>query len=111
MLHIANSSDPVVASNLIGALGDLGKRTKRNTYLIHVRQADVASTRPRLTHFQTSGTTAFAPEAGWPAGKMADTEDVYEAEKRIAANHSIRMVRSSKRLEEASMKWFRCTKS
>ncbi|KAF7557241.1 hypothetical protein G7Z17_g782 [Cylindrodendrum hubeiense] len=74
VLHTASSHDPNVASYLIKALGQRRKATGNETFFVH-----------------TSGSTAFAPEAGWPSGEMKDTDPIFETEKQLAANHPIRL--------------------
>ncbi|KPM43739.1 hypothetical protein AK830_g2771 [Neonectria ditissima] len=74
ILHTASSHEPHIVSHLIQALGQRRKITGKETYFIH-----------------TSGTTAFAPEAGWPSEEMKDTDPIFEAEKQISANHPIQL--------------------
>ncbi|KAH6986376.1 hypothetical protein BKA56DRAFT_670540 [Ilyonectria sp. MPI-CAGE-AT-0026] len=74
ILHTASSHDPKIVSYLIKALGQRRKATGTKTYFVH-----------------TSGTTAFAPEAGWPSEEMKDTDAVFETEKQLAANNPIRL--------------------
>ncbi|KAH6689627.1 hypothetical protein F5X68DRAFT_254049 [Plectosphaerella plurivora] len=74
VLHTASSHEPNIASHLIAALGRRCQLSGRLVSFIH-----------------TSGTTAFAPEAGWPAEQVKDTDNVYDIEKRISAHHPIRL--------------------
>ncbi|KAK7409299.1 hypothetical protein QQX98_008539 [Neonectria punicea] len=74
ILHTARSHDPQIVSNLIQALGERRKETGNETYFIH-----------------TSGTTAFAPEAGWPSVAMKDTDPIFEIERQISASYPIRL--------------------
>ncbi|OAQ65933.1 nad dependent epimerase dehydratase family protein [Pochonia chlamydosporia 170] len=74
IVHLASSHDARIASFLIKALGRRGQDTSTETHFIHA-----------------SGTTAFAPEAGWPLDITQDTSDIYRTEKKIASDNVIRL--------------------
>lgn len=44
---------------------------------------------------QSSVTTIYSTEGGWPHGPVKDTDTIYEKEKQIEQGHPVRDVRSS----------------
>jgi hypothetical protein len=41
---------------------------------------------------QSSVTTLFSEEAGWPHGMLKDTDSIYEKEKELGGAHPVRLV-------------------
>ncbi|KAH7072309.1 hypothetical protein BKA63DRAFT_605181 [Paraphoma chrysanthemicola] len=73
VIHTASAMNWNLAKNLITALGKRKETSGQQTYFIH-----------------TSGTGAFYPNTGWPAGDFSDTDDVFGTEKRLADSFPIR---------------------
>lgn len=45
-----------------------------------------------LKLLQSSVTTLFSEEAGWPHGMIKDTDSIYEKEKELGGSHPVRQV-------------------
>ncbi|KAF2447201.1 NAD(P)-binding protein [Karstenula rhodostoma CBS 690.94] len=73
VIHAANSSDDLLVTNLIQALGRRRTTSGKRVYFIH-----------------SSVTTLFSEEAGWPYGMLKDTDSIYEREKELGGSHPIR---------------------
>jgi len=76
---------PLLAFNLIKALGMRRKASGRNTYIIHVSfSASISSPDTSLNVCQAAVTSLFSAEGGWPYGEIKDSDPILEKEKRIA---------------------------
>ncbi|CAI6092743.1 unnamed protein product [Clonostachys chloroleuca] len=74
IVHAASSFVLPLGLNLVRALGQRGKITGRKTYFIN-----------------SSITTAFSEDGGWPEGEVKDTDNLYETEKQIGDDHPVRI--------------------
>ncbi|KAL5378872.1 hypothetical protein DPSP01_008805 [Paraphaeosphaeria sporulosa] len=72
IIHAANSSDTLIVTNLVEALGRRRSTTGKPVFFIH-----------------SSVTTLFSEEAGWPHGMLKDTESIYEKEKELGSSHPV----------------------
>ncbi|CAH0040236.1 unnamed protein product [Clonostachys rhizophaga] len=74
IVHAASSFVLPLGLNLVRALGQRGKTTGRKTYFIN-----------------SSITTPFSEDGGWPEGEVKDTDNLYETEKQIDDGHPVRI--------------------
>ncbi|CAG9986513.1 unnamed protein product [Clonostachys byssicola] len=74
IVHAASSFVLPLGLNLVRALGQRGKITGRKTYFIN-----------------SSITTPFSEDGGWPEGEVKDTDNLYETEKQINDGHPVRI--------------------
>jgi hypothetical protein len=82
----------VLVTNLIQALGRRRTTTGKPVYFIHVRSQDTVLPDMPLKLPQSSVTTLFSEEAGWPHGMLKDTDSIYEKEKELGGAHPVRLV-------------------
>ncbi|VUC32934.1 unnamed protein product [Clonostachys rosea] len=74
IVHAASSFVLPLGLNLVRALGQRGKKTGKKTYFIN-----------------SSITTPFSEDGGWPEGEVKDTDNLYETEKQIGDAHPVRL--------------------
>ncbi|CAH0056885.1 unnamed protein product [Clonostachys solani] len=73
VVHCASATDASLAKPLLSALGTRIQQTGKAAYFIH-----------------TSGASAFADLAGWPHGKVSDTDQVHALVKQISTPYVVR---------------------
>ncbi|CAH0057299.1 unnamed protein product [Clonostachys solani] len=74
IVHAASSFVLPLGLNLVRALGQRGKITGKKTYFIN-----------------SSITTPFSEDGGWPEGEVKDTDDLYETERQLGDGHPVRI--------------------
>lgn len=90
VLHIASSIDQQMAENLINALGERRKMSGEQVFFVQVCfQTSMVTT--GLTMRQSSVTSMYAAEGGWPFGEIKDSDNVYEKEKQIGGPNPVRL--------------------
>ncbi|OTA57508.1 hypothetical protein K449DRAFT_437377 [Hypoxylon sp. EC38] len=90
VVHTASSSNSRLASNLIKALGQRQKASGEETFFIHVSLYIVSSLVTSLDASQSSVTSIYSEEGGWPYEEVRDTDPVFEKEKEIGRPHPVR---------------------
>ena len=81
-----------LASHLIKALGQRRKVSGEETYFIHVSLSSIYLPDNSLNSGQSSVTTLFSAEGGWPYGEVRDTDPIFEKEKQIGGPNPVREV-------------------
>ncbi|KAK5632994.1 hypothetical protein RRF57_008708 [Xylaria bambusicola] len=84
VVHIASSIDFRLALYLVLALGKRRAVTAKDTYFIHA-----------LTPGQSSVTTGYSKEGGWPYGTIKDGDKVYKLEKELNDGFPIRVTNTA----------------
>ncbi|KAH6658326.1 hypothetical protein BKA67DRAFT_211262 [Truncatella angustata] len=73
VVHTASSFDMSLVSPLITALGRRRKITGKEAYFV-----------------QSSVTTIYSVESGWPYGEVKDTDPIFEMEQQMGGSHPVR---------------------
>ncbi|CAG9977431.1 unnamed protein product [Clonostachys byssicola] len=73
VVHCASATDASLAKPLLSGLGRRIQQTGKAAYFIH-----------------TSGASAFADLAGWPHGKVSDTDQVHALVKQVSTPYVVR---------------------
>ena len=84
-----------LASHLLKALGQRRKVSGEEKYFIHVSLSSICLPDDSLNSSQSSVTTVFAADGGWPYGEVRDTDPIFEKEKQIEGSHPVREVSQS----------------
>lgn len=95
VVHTASSMEPRLASNLIDALGHRRKASGEEMYFIHVSPFSICLPKTPLKPNQSSISTMFSAEGGWPYGEVSDTDPILEKEKQIEGSNPVRAVSHS----------------
>jgi len=94
VIHIASCMDARFASHLIKALGQRRKINGKEAYFIHVSFFYISLPDNLLNLNQSTISTTFADDGGWPHGEVRDSDPIFEREKALndAGFHPTRAV-------------------